>query len=427
LEKYGYLDFQPTFSQCDDLQEYLSKVPIDSFHYVFASENLHSVTSMMGHGFLVAKGYDSNDTLRRHAFSFFAEFESQNPLILFFRAMVSGMPGRFMVRPYAPDLSRYTQTESREVWDYELALNDEEIEHLKLALWELRDVEPTYYFHSFNCATLTLYAIGIIDQELPKYDFLFTSPLDIAKALYDQERIESIKLSLPEASIQTFSLQSQKSNQLLTAQDVLQRKDPLKLPQDSALSIAIGSRGVTVSALPASHYLRSPSADRNSSTEMKIGTLSLNSDYGVDEVSLYSFKNYAPVTRVSNPLSSEFYVGYRDLGLGQDKRDIDVMATFGKTRNIGGFQLSTLLGGGTSSSKSYVALSNSVSYEFGSRDKLIASSLVRHFADSKLTSIFTIEFSHRLSAEYVAYLKFEEVRPEKEVHNFLELGLDVHF
>ena len=427
LGRFGYLDYQSTFSHCDELQEYLSKVPVDSFHYVFASENLHSVTSMMGHGFLVAKGYDSDYVLRRHTFSFFAEFETQNPLILFFQAMVSGMPGRFMVRPYASDLSRYTQTERREVWDYELALSDEEVEHLKLALWELRDVEPTYFFHSFNCATLTLYAIGIVDQELPKYDILFTSPLDIAKALYDEERIKAIKLSLPEASIQTLSLQSQKSNQALTAHDVLQRKDPLKLLQDSSLSLAIGSRGLSVSGLPASHYLRTPSVDRNSSTEMKIGAFSFTSDAGIDEVSLYSFKNYVPVTRVLSPLSSEFYVGYRDLGLGRDKRDMDIMGTFGKTHNIGGFQVATLLGGGISSSKPYVALSNSASYEFGSRNKLIASSLIRKFRDSTLTSILTVEFSHRLSAEYVGYLRFEEVGTEKDRYNFFELGLDFHF
>lgn len=427
LDRLGYLDFRPSFSHCAELQEYLNKVPVDSFHYVFASENLHSVTSMMGHGFLVAKGIDSKNVLRRHTFSFFAEFESQNPLILFFRAMVSGMPGRFMVRPYAPDLTRYIQTEKREVWDYELALNDKEIEHLKLALWELRDVEPTYFFHSFNCATLALYALSIVDKEVPKHDILFTSPLDIAKAMYDEDRIKAITLSLPEVSLQNLSLNSQNPNQALTADEILRTKDPLKLVQDSALSLAIGSRGVSLSALPASHYLRTPSVDRNSSTEMKIGTFSLTSDGEIDEVSLYSFKNYAPVTRAVSPPSSEFYVGYRDLGLGRDKRDLDIMGTFGKTRNIGGFQVTALLGGGISSSEQYMALSNSVSYEFGGRNKFIASSLIRNFSNSRLTSILTFEFSHRLSAEYVGYVKFEEVGSEEGTYNFFELGVDFHF
>ena len=82
LEKHKLLEKPFNIDHCVDLLEYLEKVPVDSLHYVFASENLHSVTSMMGHGFLMARGQDKDDIERRHTYSFFADLAGGNPVTL---------------------------------------------------------------------------------------------------------------------------------------------------------------------------------------------------------------------------------------------------------------------------------------------------------------------------------------------------------
>ena len=104
LYHHGLLDRPIDDFHCPLLTEYLEKVPVEKFYYVFAAENITSVTSMMGHGFLMAEGVDNSNILRQHTYAYFAELNSLNPIYLFYGAMVSGLNGRFALHPYRKDL-----------------------------------------------------------------------------------------------------------------------------------------------------------------------------------------------------------------------------------------------------------------------------------------------------------------------------------
>lgn len=290
------------YDHCPALAEYLHKVPVENFYYVYAAETITSVTSMMGHGFLMAEGHDHSGVKRQHSYSYFAQLNSLNPITLFYGAMVSGLNGKFSLHPYSKDLNQYLNKEQREVWSYQLNLNAAEIHELQLLLWELKEVDFTYRFHSFNCATLLLHALSIIKPQLADYEIMFVSPLDIAKALEEEGLVNDISVTLP-SSLDKFH----DHDQLIAYQHT---KKPTLNPQDSMVSTYWQNDELHIALLPTSHLLRTPSSYRSSNNELRIGYIDYNiSAQSLNELVLYGFKDYQATSTMNK--SSEIYIGYK--------------------------------------------------------------------------------------------------------------------
>jgi hypothetical protein len=168
---------------CKELKRYSDYVPFDEVSLIFASEVISSASSMMGHTFLSVKGNNINSTEVKHSVSFFTEFSSINPFSIFYDAIIGGMDGFFIVRPYSVDVEQYVDNEGRNLWSYSLDMTKQEKALLKLHIWELKNIEISYLFQSYNCATLTLYLLSLIKPELKLEEKWFVSPVDVAKAV----------------------------------------------------------------------------------------------------------------------------------------------------------------------------------------------------------------------------------------------------
>lgn len=176
---------------CPELQKYLDYVPFDTLELVFASEVLTSSSSMMGHTFLKASGKNTNNKNVAHSISFFAEISTFNPFSVFYDSLVAGLDGFFMVRPYTKDHARYLEKENRNLWSYNLSLNNKQKKLLQAHIWELKDIELKYLFQSYNCSTLTLHILSILEPNLKQEERLFVSPSDVVKAVKKHELVSS--------------------------------------------------------------------------------------------------------------------------------------------------------------------------------------------------------------------------------------------
>jgi hypothetical protein len=181
---------------CTDLKKYKDYVPFEQLNLIYASEVLASASSMMGHSFLNAKGYNINQSEVSHSISFFTELDSFNPAALIYDGLVSGMKGLFIVRPFDKDLVHYSQTEGRNIWSYTLDINDFDRQLIKLHIWELKELDIEYLFQSYNCATLTLNILSIANFALKNEEILFVSPLDVVKAANKYQMIKNIGVEL---------------------------------------------------------------------------------------------------------------------------------------------------------------------------------------------------------------------------------------
>lgn len=167
---------------CDRLQQYLQSVPFQSLDLVFATEVLSSTTSMMGHVFLKAQGEDSQGFTQATTLAYFTRINSLNPFVLLYENTLGGMQGYFVVRNFQVDAKFYRDKEQRTIWQYRLTADDAQLQLLQFHIYELKDAKIDYFFQAFNCATLTLEIIALLQPELMQERDWIVTPIDVVKA-----------------------------------------------------------------------------------------------------------------------------------------------------------------------------------------------------------------------------------------------------
>lgn len=169
-----------SLSHCLDLQEFIDKAPSQKISLIFASESVAQPASMMGHAFLKLSGKTKDGMEVAHSITFFTEAEGYNLPKLFLESTVLGKPGYFALAPFEEELDRYLRKEQRTVWFYDLNFNSSTRELIQYHLQELKQTKLTYYFQSYNCATLLHHILGISGQ-LEKASHRWVSPKDVVR------------------------------------------------------------------------------------------------------------------------------------------------------------------------------------------------------------------------------------------------------
>ena len=75
-----------------------------------------------------------------------------NPIEYVINGLFGLYDGQFAIFPYYFKVNEYNEAESRDMWEYRLSFNTEEIEWAYSHLWELGAASFPYYFFSDNCS-----------------------------------------------------------------------------------------------------------------------------------------------------------------------------------------------------------------------------------------------------------------------------------
>jgi hypothetical protein len=152
-KKLNWTEISP-LSHCTDYLEWRNQIPSARAVLVFPASYLNSPSSMFGHTMLRLDSNSSPESVwNSWALNFGADISNQdNSITYVWRGLAGGYPGRFTVVPYVTKIQEYSHMENRDMWEYELRLNDKEIARLINHLWELRDINFDYYFFDENCS-----------------------------------------------------------------------------------------------------------------------------------------------------------------------------------------------------------------------------------------------------------------------------------
>jgi len=183
LAEYGLVN-EVELTHCQDYQEFQTKAPSDSIYLTYTSENLSQPSSAMGHIMLMLQKETNDGNLIEHGVSFFTELDSYNPISIIYNTVIRGKTGFFQVSPYHEKAGYYRFIEGRNVWEYKLNLSEKTQQLLRKHIWELKHTPPIYYFHKYNCATLTLNLLNLIEPKLSEASRLNVSPLDVVKSAH---------------------------------------------------------------------------------------------------------------------------------------------------------------------------------------------------------------------------------------------------
>jgi hypothetical protein len=170
---------------CPHYDEYLTKLKAKSASLVFSSAYPNNPGSMYGHTFLKIRSNQRTDLLD-YGISYAAHVgDDSNNFEFIARGLTGGYPGQFSMLPYYAKVNEYIKSESRDLWEYDLNLNEEETQRMIAHLWELETTSWfDYYFFDENCSFQILAALEIAkpDWELATPN-LFTIPAETIKKL----------------------------------------------------------------------------------------------------------------------------------------------------------------------------------------------------------------------------------------------------
>ena len=139
---------------CDEFQAWMDELDVGRLTLVFPAAYLNNPASMFGHTLfrVDSKNGEKQPSLLGYAINYAAVTAQERGLPYAFKGLFGGYPGRFSVAPYYVSVRQYSDIENRDIWEYALNLEPEEIERLLAHLWEMHSAYFDYYFLDENCS-----------------------------------------------------------------------------------------------------------------------------------------------------------------------------------------------------------------------------------------------------------------------------------
>lgn len=118
---------------------------------VFPTAHINSPASMFGHTFLRIDS-SMNSKLMSYAINYAAQTDETNGVTFAYKGLFGGYYGFYSMLPYYEKLKEYRDSESRDVWEYDLNFTPDEVMAMVRHIWELQRINSWYFFFDENCS-----------------------------------------------------------------------------------------------------------------------------------------------------------------------------------------------------------------------------------------------------------------------------------
>jgi hypothetical protein len=177
---------------CPRLEDFLARVHARSATLVFSSYYLNNPASAFGHTFLrlnkeegarAGKAYELLD----YGIDYAATVTTRNAVLYAFNGLFGLFRGQFSHLAYYYKVRQYADAESRDLWEYDLALEPREVALLAAHLWELGGTWFDYWYLDENCS---YHILGALEAAAPRLSLVehagkaVVLPSDTVKALF---------------------------------------------------------------------------------------------------------------------------------------------------------------------------------------------------------------------------------------------------
>lgn len=179
---------------CKAYHTLMRQVDAKRVTFVFPAAHISSPASMFGHTFLlIQSSYTSK--LLAYAVNYAAFTSDDGGISYAFKGLFGGYRGYYSLQHYYDKLKTYSNRESRDVFEYELNLNQEEINQMMRHIWELNSIYSYYYFLDENCAYNMLWLLEVARPTvaLRNYFYFGVIPVETLKAVDNEGLIDKSK------------------------------------------------------------------------------------------------------------------------------------------------------------------------------------------------------------------------------------------
>ncbi len=197
VARYAWLKEQLSFDdsrlppmKCERFEQWYAGFDAQSISLIFPTAFMNNPASMFGHTFLRIdqRGQTAQTRLLAYTINFAADVPPGSNLDYPIRGIFGGYRGYFSTLPYYLKVQEYRDIENRDIWEYRLNFNGDQIRRLLMHAWELGNASFDYYFFKENCSYHLLSILEYADPSLHLTDrFLFwTVPADTVRLLAAQ-------------------------------------------------------------------------------------------------------------------------------------------------------------------------------------------------------------------------------------------------
>jgi hypothetical protein len=173
-DRLGLTDSMLPAVDCSRFQRWRNALKPQSATLVFASSYLNNPASMFGHTFLRLNTYSGsgNRAILNYGIGYAAAVPPTDGGIPFILKGASGAyRGYYSLAPYYISLQKYSNLESRELWEYDLNFTPAQMDYLLEHSWELGAAWMHYYFFTENCSYNILTLLEAANPDLHLSDF----------------------------------------------------------------------------------------------------------------------------------------------------------------------------------------------------------------------------------------------------------------
>ncbi len=153
--------------KCSELEDWFGQIKPYKATLIYATDFMGNPSSMFGHTLLRLDPKNQKQlNLISYAVNYAATVEGEQSWSYAWKGLTGQYPGEYSLMPYYRKVKEYGDLESRDLWEYELNLTEQETQFLVKHIWELKQVKFPYYFINDNCAYRLLGLIDLVRPEL---------------------------------------------------------------------------------------------------------------------------------------------------------------------------------------------------------------------------------------------------------------------
>lgn len=181
-------------ASCSERDSSLGAIEAKSAVLVFPVGHINSPASMFGHTLIRIDG-SSKSNLISYAVNYSAANTDSNGFAYAWKGLTGMYKGFYSLMPYYDKVREYNDLEHRDMWEYRLNLTAAEVKRMLDHIWELQNIESSYYFLDENCSYNLMFLIEVARPELQLTDKagIFVLPTDTVRTVMDNGIIEEIK------------------------------------------------------------------------------------------------------------------------------------------------------------------------------------------------------------------------------------------